>query len=61
MNELHKKKNKIKQPLKINLFRRNIKDYIMPVNDIDDVIKINNIYKSLSPSLNINKEEKIKI
>ena len=58
ISELHKKKYKIKQPLKINLFRRNIKDYIMPVNDMDDVIKINNIYKSLSPSLNINKEEK---
>ena len=57
MNELHKKKNKIKPPLKINLFRRNIKDYIMPVNDMDDVIKINNIYKSLSPTLNINKRE----
>ncbi len=52
-----KKKNKIKPPLKINLFRRNIKDYIMPVNDMDDVIKINNIYKSLSPTLNINKRE----
>ena len=28
----------------------------MPVNDLDDVIQINNIYMNLSPNFNINKK-----
>ena len=57
MNEFYKKKSERK---KLNLIensaRKNIKDYIMPVNDLDDVIQINNIYMNLSPNFNINKK-----
>ena len=57
MNEFYKKKYEIKKSHLIeNSARKNIKDYIMPVNDLDDVIQINNIYMNLSPNFNINKK-----
>ena len=57
MNEFYKKKYETKKPNLIeNWTKKNIKDYIMPVNDLDDVIQINNIYMNLSPNFNINKK-----
>ena len=58
MNDFYKKANGKKHSNVITLTtRKNIKDYIMPVNDLDDVIQINNIYMNLSPNFNINKKD----
>ena len=52
---LNQRKNNIKKPWPINIIqlKKCRKDYIMPVNDMDDVIEINNVYMSLNESLNV--------
>ena len=58
--DLKKRKNNIKKPynfknIQLKKFR---KGYIMPVNDMDDVIEINNVYISLNGSLNVSHKKK---
>ena len=60
MLDLKKRKNNIKKPynfknIQLKKFR---KGYIMPVNDMDDVIEINNVYISLNGSLNVSHKKK---
>ena len=52
---LNQRKNTIKKPWPFNIIqlKKCRKDYIMPVNDMDDVIEINNVYMSLNESLNV--------
>ena len=52
---LNQRKNNIKKPWPFNIIqlKKCRKDYIMPVNDMDDVIEINNVYMSLNESLNV--------
>ena len=58
--DLKKRKKNIKKPcnfknIQLKKFRRG---YIMPVNDMDDVIEINNVYISLNGSLNVSHKKK---
>ena len=60
MLDLKKRKNNNKKPcnfknIQLKKFR---KGYIMPVNDMDDVIEINNVYISLNGSLNVSHKKK---
>ena len=59
MKELSERQNsRIYSPSNSIGLKKNIKDYIMPVNDMDDVIEINYIFKSLGPAFSINSQLK---
>jgi len=59
MKELSERQNnRIYSPTNSIGLKKNIKDYIMPVNDMDDVIEINYIFKSLGPAFSINSQLK---
>ena len=54
VNELNQRKKNYF--ISYSSFKKNNKDYIMPVNDMDDVIQLNNVYTSLNENLSsINK------
>ena len=54
INELNQRKKNYF--ISYSSFKKNNKDYIMPVNDMDDVIQLNNVYTSLNENLSsINK------
>ena len=56
VNELSKRKNNYFISYSAIKLRKYNKDYIMPVNDMDDVIQYNNVYSSLNENLSrINK------
>ncbi len=59
MKELNERQNcRIHTPSNEIGVKKNVKDYIMPVNDMDDVIEINYIFKSLGPAFGISNQLK---